>query len=355
MKLFKCSNCGQLVYFENSKCERCGHALAFNPVTLKQSSLMPIDETWFHILNDHEGSKYRYCANHAYDVCNWITRDADFCIACSLNRTIPDLSRPEYLDRWKVIETAKHRLIYALLRMELPLLSKFRDPSRGLSFDFIADDNSSGERVLTGHANGHITINIAEADDIERELMRRSMAEPYRTVLGHFRHEIAHYYWDRLIAGSDHLYKFRDLFGDERENYGDALRKHYESGPSTDWQLNYISAYATAHPWEDWAETWAHYLHIIDTLETAYAFGLTVHPYIAKDSPVLNTDINVDPYTIENFQEIFTLWVPLTIALNSLNRSMGLSDLYPFVISPAVLSKLSFIHNVCRAEKHVTR
>lgn len=351
MKLFKCSNCDQLVYFENSKCERCGHALGFNPGTLKQSSLVPVDDTWFYILGEDPQKKYRYCSNHMWDVCNWLTGESMFCVACSLNRKIPNLALPDYLNRWKVIETAKHRLIYSLLRMQLPVIGKYHDLNIGLSFDFIADDNNGGERVLTGHANGQITINIAEADDIERELMRRSMHEPYRTVLGHFRHEIAHYYWERLIDGSVNLQLFRNLFGDDRNDYGVALNNYYVYGPAADWQLNYISAYATAHPWEDWAETWAHYLHIIDTLETAYAFGLKVQPYIAKDSPVLTTEITSDPYTIEDFQDIFTLWVPLTIALNSLNRSMGLTDLYPFVISPAVISKLSFIHNVCRAQK----
>ena len=348
MKLFNCSNCGQLVYFENSRCERCGHSLGFNPFTLSQSSLIPIDDTWFYLLNDDKKLQYRYCSNHVWDVCNWLTRESYFCIACSLNRMIPDLTSLDYRARWTTIETAKHRLIYSLLRMGLPLISKIVDVQKGLSFDFIADDASSGERVLTGHANGHITINIAEADDIERELMRRSMHEPYRTVLGHFRHEIAHYYWERLIENSIYIDEFRSLFGDDRNDYGAALNTYYQYGPHPDWRLNYISAYATAHPWEDWAETWAHYLHIIDTLETAYAFGLKVHPYIANDSPVLNTEINVDPYTIENFEEIFNLWVPITIALNSLNRSMGLSDLYPFVIGPSVINKLSFIHNVCR-------
>jgi hypothetical protein len=351
MKLFKCANCGQLIYFENSKCERCGYSLGFNPVTLKQSALVPVNDTWFHILGDNRDSLYRYCSNHAYDVCNWLTRERDFCLACSLNRTIPDLSRPEYLERWKLIETAKHRLIYSLLRMELPLVSKTKDPERGVFFDFIADDNIGDKKVLTGHANGIITINIAEADDIEREMMRRSMDELYRTVLGHFRHEIGHYYWERLINHSEYLEHFRVLFGDERNDYAEALSYYYQNGPAPQWQATYITAYASAHAWENWAETWAHYLHIIDTLETAYAFGLKVEPYIAKNSTLLSTEINVDPYTISDFNQIISLWVPLTIALNSLNRSMGLKDLYPFVVMPGVIEKLDFIHQVCSAER----
>jgi hypothetical protein len=182
-------------------------------------------------------------------------------------------------------------------------------------------------------------------------MMRRSMDELYRTVLGHFRHEVGHYYWERLISNSNHIDEFRNLFGDEREDYSAALDRYYKNGASLQWQSNFITAYASSHPWEDWAETWAHYLHIVDTLETAYAFGLKVQPYIAKDSPALASEINVDPYTITDFNEIFALWVPLTIALNSLNRSMGLNDLYPFVVNPVVLEKLQFIHRICNYER----
>jgi hypothetical protein len=273
MKLFKCSCCGQLIYFENTSCEQCGSLLGFEPGTLELLALTVETDGLFKVHGKKSKQRYRYCSNHQYDVCNWLVSSksqSGFCIACDLNRTIPDLSIPEHLQQWKTIETAKHRLIYSLLRMKLPLISKNTDEKSGLAFDFIADTSQEdADKVLTGHHNGLITINIAEADDIERETARKLMKEVYRTVLGHFRHEIAHYYWDRLIADSNKIEGCRQLFGDERIDYAEALKSHYEQGPPADWNNHFISAYASTHPWEDWAETWAHYMHIVDTLETA--------------------------------------------------------------------------------------
>ncbi|MEJ7739896.1 MAG: putative zinc-binding peptidase [Chitinophagaceae bacterium] len=355
MKLFKCTNCGQLLYFENGRCEQCGDPLGFEAESLQ---LIPVIPQGHGLYKNHDPHRdpsnsktYRYCSNYGYGVCNWLVAENNgtpFCKACSLNRTIPNLSRPEYLERWKIIEGAKHRLVYSLLRMKLPLGSHESSSRKGLSFDFVADEQTDGsDKILTGHDDGLITINIAEADDIERETARKSMDEVYRTVLGHFRHEVGHYYWDRLIESSEYLEEFRELFGDERKDYGEALKVHYEHGAPPEWNLHFISTYATTHPWEDWAESWAHYLHIIDTLETANAFGLKIKPQVMDDSSVLKADIKADPYDLKDFNEIIKLWLPLTFAMNSLNRSMGLHDLYPFVIRPKVMQKLKFIHKVC--------
>ena len=357
MKLFKCSHCGQLLYFENNRCEQCGYKLGFNAETLQLMPLLDMGNDTYWTYDEQDTTLYRYCTNYQFNVCNWLvpeTHDSPFCQACSLNRTIPNISKTEYMTRWQTIEVAKHRLVYSLLRLKLPVLSKTTDPEKGLTFDFMADEQGQkNKRVLTGHANGLITINIAEADDIEREMARRAMEELYRTVLGHFRHEVGHYYWERLIYNTENLGPFRQLFGDERTDYGQALQKHYAQGAPVDWDLKFISSYATAHPWEDWAETWAHYLHIIDTLETAYAFGLKVRPEVVE-APFLAADINSDPFELENFQDMMNLWLPLTFAMNSLNRSMGLSDPYPFVIRPKVIKKLSFIHQVVFAAKGKT-
>jgi hypothetical protein len=350
MKLFKCSNCGQLIYFENSHCEQCGSKLGFHADDVQLYPLVEQDNSTFTIYNKLDSIHYQYCANHFYKVCNWlvpVNSDSVYCKACSLNRTIPNLNRPEYAARWKKIEKAKHRLVYSLLRLKLPFESKRKNPGKGLWFDFKADENIGRERILTGHDDGLITINLAEADDLEREMTRQAMNEGYRTVLGHFRHEVGHYYWDRLIGETGHLEEFRRLFGDERLDYDAALKRHYSQGPPADWNLQYISAYATMHPWEDWAETWAHFLHIIDTLETAYAFGLKVQPGIAEDYAGIQAEMNTDPHTIENFTQIMSQWLPLSFAMNSLNRSMGLNDPYPFVIRPVVMKKLGFIHQVC--------
>ena len=288
--------------------------------------------------------------------CNWLieAHSADrFCTACRHNRTIPDLSNPENLARLRKIEWAKHRLFYTLLKLRLPLVTRGEDPD-GLAFDFLAPDAPShgpATPVMTGHANGLITINLAEADDVERERQRAEMGEPYRALLGHFRHEIAHYFWDRLIANSLWIGEFRKIFGDEREDYAAALQRHYVKGPPADWPERYVSAYAGAHPWEDFAETWAHYFHMVDTLETARAFGLSVHPKVSKGAE-LATTIDFDPHNA-SIERIIEAWLPLTFAVNSINRSMGVPDLYPFILSPAVILKLTFIHE--RIHAHARR
>ncbi len=352
MKLFTCSHCGQLLYFENTRCERCGHSLGFLASRLALVPLVPQGPAAFRLYKGNSMS-YRYCTNSQYNVCNWLVPEGSgsgYCEACEFNRTIPDISNPEYRDRWRVIEWAKHRLIYALLRLNLLPGSKKKNPEAGLGFDFLAD-TGGGYRILTGHASGLITFNIAEADDIEREMTRRQMKEAYRTVLGHFRHEVGHYYWDRLIAGTDHEGPFRNLFGDERTDYGQALQRHYGQGAPPDWNERFISAYASTHPWEDWAETWAHYLHLLDTLETGYAFGIRVEPASVQPGSGLTVALDTDPYQITDFSGLLNRWLPLTFALNSLNRSMGLHDLYPFVIPPLVMEKLGFIHEVCQGAR----
>ncbi|GAB3582007.1 zinc-binding metallopeptidase family protein [Hymenobacter daeguensis] len=355
MKLFKCTHCGQLLFFENSRCERCEFPLGFETAQRELRTLVTRSDGRFELYGvpaTPPPATYAYCQNHFDACCNWLVPTGSptpFCVACNLNRTIPDLSNPDYRLRWQRLETAKRRLVYSLLRLGLPVVSKATDPEHGLAFNFLADPNpEAGEKVMTGHDNGLITINIAEADDIEREMARKAMAETYRTLLGHFRHEVGHYYWDRLIANSPQLDDYRQLFGDERRDYAEALQQHYARGPRPDWPQHYISAYAGSHPWEDWAETWAHYLHILDTLQTAHAFGLDMNPIGAEDSQSLRVAITEDPYEVVDFERIMAQWLPLTFAMNSLNRSMGQPDSYPFIIRPEVAQKLAFIHRVCQ-------
>jgi hypothetical protein len=197
---------------------------------------------------------------------------------------------------------------------------------------------------MTGHDEGVITLNIVEADDAERESRRVMMGETYRTLVGHFRHEIGHYYWDRLVRDGDQLEAFRAVFGDERQDYAQALQRHHSVGPSDDWQNAYISRYATSHPWEDFAETWAHYIHIVDALETAQAYGINVNANFL--SAKQKTDRGFDPYRAQSAEQLIRAWVPLTIAINGLNRSMGQPDLYPFVLSPPVMAKLQYVHEL---------
>ncbi len=250
---------------------------------------------------------------------------------------IPDLSVPGNDLLWAKIEAAKHRLFYSLILLRLPLAGRIEDPLHGLAFDFLADRPAA--HVMTGHDNGVITLALKEADDAVREQEREAMGEPYRTLLGHFRHESGHYFWDRLVASdATILAAFRDLFGDERADYAAALKAHYAQGAAPGWQANFLSAYAAAHPWEDFAECWAHYMHIVDTLETARAFDMTV---ATREK---TTRIGFDPYRAASMADLIDAWLPVTFTVNSLNRSMGQSDLYPFILGPGTIAKLNFIH-----------
>lgn len=344
MKLFECQNCGQPLYFENDRCMSCGLQLGYLPEEGQMSALEPDGDAWRPLAVPDR--LYRYCTNAVHGACNWLVpsdHEETVCRACRHNRTIPDLATAENLDRWQRLERAKHRLFYTLLALGLPLSNRTDDPENGLAFDFLADPpQPQAARVLTGHDNGLVTINLAEADDAERERIRAAMGEPYRTLLGHFRHEVGHWFWDRLVAGWGWLDECRALFGDERADYGEALARHYAEGPPPDWRERFVSAYASAHPWEDFAETWAHYLHIVDTLETARAFGLRIQPRIGRGRE-LAARIDFDPNASVGAERLIDAWLPLTFAVNSLNRSMGQPDFYPFVLPPPVIEKLDFI------------
>ncbi|MEH6408146.1 MAG: putative zinc-binding metallopeptidase [Leeuwenhoekiella sp.] len=354
MKIFHCNHCSNPVYFENTSCEKCGNELGYlseiSDITVirkKDNALETVPDT---------GKLYQYCANHNYKVCNWLVALEDLneeglCEACDLNRTIPNLQDPEHLKEWRNLERAKHRLVYTLKRLNLPVVSKNENAETGLAFDFLSSDPKNPENgVKTGHFKGIITINIAEADPVHREYMRSQMAERYRTLLGHFRHEVGHYYWERIVfTNPTALEAFRNCFGNETLDYGEALQKHYQNGPPENWEKSFVSKYAASHPWEDWAETWAHYLHLVDTLETAYSFGLSIDPGFQKSSPLhLNADF--DPYLESDFEKILGAYLPLTFAVNSLNRSMGQPDLYPFILPPPVVDKLTFIHRLLKGE-----
>lgn len=354
MKLFTCEHCGQTLYFDNFSCIRCQHELGFLPDRMTLSALQTSGEYWAPVDARPGDPGYRKCANYSeHNLCNWMIRASDpgtYCVACRLTQTIPDLSIQGHKALWHRLEAVKRRLVFSLMRLDLPLEPKATPDAEGLAFAFLSDDpgkafHEDGERVLTGHAAGLITLNIAEADDAIREDMRQQMAEPYRTLLGHFRHESGHYYWDRLVQGTDWLAPFRALFGDETRDYQASLQAHYETGAPAGWQNRFVSTYASSHPWEDWAETWAHYLHIADTLETARAFGLRVRPRV-DDAQDLSTGVPFDPYRCRNFEPLIEQWLPVTYALNNLNQSMGQPDLYPFILAPQAIEKLSFVHRI---------
>jgi len=338
MKLFAC-RCGNLVHFENDRCIACDAHLGFAP---ERDTMLAFDAA--------PPADYRWCQNGLeFQACNWLVSSADeveYCRACRLNEVIPDLSDQDGCAAWLKIEKAKRRLVYTLLSWRLPLVSKTEDPAGGLGFAFLRQLDG-GPPVLTGHENGLITLNIAEADDPFRESARQNMGETYRTLLGHFRHESGHYYWDRLVRNDRALHAaFRDLFGDESAPYDGALKSHYGSGTHAGWEAEHVSAYAGAHPWEDWAETWAHYLHMWDTMETAGAFGLSLAPRLPakiKDQPTLSASKDL---AWRPFDQLLAGWPALTLAINGLNRSMGLRDAYPFAPSDKVVTKLRFVHEL---------
>jgi hypothetical protein len=354
MKLFKCQSCGQSIYFENRFCENCGHALGYFPDRGLLTAVEPDGDDWIALTPRHP--RVKFCANIKDDVCNWLIpvhQGERFCTACRFNRLIPDLSQENNLAYWRRMEFAKHRLFYTLLALQLPLKNRVDDPEHGLVFDFVADDPATSDATtLTGHNEGVIVINLNEADNAKREAIRSAMHEPYRTLLGHFRHEIGHYFWSILVRDGGDLDAFRAVFGDERADYGAALASYYATGAAEGWQSDFITAYATSHPWEDFAETWAHYLHIIDTLETASAFGLRIHPQDANDH-TLHADITFDPHHGASMGPIIKAWLPLTFALNNLNRSMGQEDLYPFILTEKIVRKLQFIQNIIQRNQPV--
>jgi hypothetical protein len=355
MKTFHCSHCQNLVFFENIRCLNCGHPLAFLSDRRLMAALTPAEDgLWKAEIPPGDSRPYRLCANYdQVSVCNWVVAvddPNDFCRSCRLNRIIPDLSAERNRVAWFRLEVAKRRLLYTLMGLDLPIEPK-NGNNGGLAFEFLEDSRcGDAERVLTGHDNGLITINIAEADDVHREQQRSLQKEQYRTLLGHFRHEIGHYFWDRLVAYGPLLEDFRALFGDERADYQQALDRHYGEGPPARWEDSFISAYSTMHPWEDWAESWAHYLHMVDALETAGATGLALRPK-RPDEPQMQPPPDPLSPKYRDFDAMVDAWLSLTYVLNNLSRGLGLPDSYPFVLSAPAIRKLRFIHDIINAHR----
>ncbi len=326
MKNFTCT-CGQRLFFENARCLNCDRLVGFDPNSLSMRAIEDgeVDASGASVL----------CKNRTdYDVCNWIrtSPDSSYCFSCDLNQIVPNLLSPDRRRWWKNLEHAKRRLLYSVFSLHLPISNKKHDDS-GLAFEFLEDKRSNPsvfeEHVNTGYHDGLITINLAEADDVKREISRQYTGELYRTLLGHFRHESGHHYYWRLINTNDLKNRFRELFGDVTLDYSAALENYYNNKYSMPHNHDFISHYAQAHPLEDWAEVWAHYLHMVDTLETAGAYNMqqgTTH--------------------FDEIDDTLRKWSELTIMLNALNRSMGLEDAYPFVLSELTVRKLRFVHDL---------
>lgn len=374
MKTFNCT-CKDhpILFFESSLCIACKRVVGLDD---NFDNVEPYDldeESGEYFKTKEPKIRYQKCDNHAdFKTCNGMVNLNTFvasknegevlCFACRFNETIPDLSVERHIPLWKKMESAKRRAIYTLKAFSLPLQTISESPENGLSFDFTTDRDVNDhfvsklkdqETVFTGHNCGHITINLAEADDVARSQTKHAMGEHYRTLLGHFRHELGHYYFDHLIAGSPKKHALcKTYFGDDELDYQTALKKHYENGAPKDWRENFISEYATMHPYEDWAETWAHYMHIMDTLQTAKNFSITgsISKSKASTEPKEASKLDLPQGTYffssqTSIETILDTWIDFSVMLNSLNRSMGMNDAYPFVLSEPVRTKLSFIHH----------
>jgi len=348
MKPFACSNCSNVVFFDNNRCLKCGAEVGYDRLS---DSMV----AW------QSRPDLKRCANGTeHGVCNWLMPleiQSPLCLSCRFNRVIPDLTKPENILLWARMESAKRRLVYSMLRIGLPAVTRNSSSEAGLVFDFL--EPAPGALVLTGHNLGVITLNLQEADDAVREQNRQLMHEPYRTLLGHFRHEVGHYYlWLWLEREqSDHegplMKAFREVFGDERANYSEALQRHYEHGAPLGWEQSFISAYATTHPWEDWAETWAHYLHLTDGLETAHAFGMDAEKALQRterfDPSLVSLPPPFDKRNPDDFLGMLQRWSAITPALNEISISLGQRDLYPFVLNAPVARKLHYVHCLVRS------
>ncbi|WP_225731898.1 MULTISPECIES: putative zinc-binding metallopeptidase [unclassified Nocardia] len=358
MRDFACPNCGQRLAFENSVCLSCSSPLGFS---LADRALVVLgDPAADQADGVVDAARFRLCDNLHVAQCNWLValpgkdqvpadepevavRESDtsdagplLCESCRLTRTRPNDLDAAGLAAFAAAEAAKRRLILELTELGLPIVDRDENPDSGLAFDLLS---SGTDPVTTGHRKGVITLDLAEANDPHREQLRIEMDEPYRTLLGHFRHEIGHYYFAILVADDDALQRFRTLFGDPSADYRAALERHYSDGAAPGWDREYVSSYATMHAAEDWAETFAHYLHIRDTLDTAAAFGFA--PAGATlDRPQVGR---------AGFDRIIELWLPLAWSLNMVNRSMGHADLYPFVLPEPVLAKMRLVHELCAA------
>ncbi len=326
MRTFTCDRCGQLVFLDDTVCLRCQASLGFEP-GLGRITLVT--------------DPARRCVNAELIGCSWLARSpGELCASCVLTRTRPADGDPAGLAAWAAVESDKRRLVFQLLDLGLPA-SPRNAAGEGLAFDLLS---SAHGPVTTGHAQGVITLDLAESDDVHRERVRAELGESYRTVLGHLRHEVGHRYFDVLVGPTDRD-EARRLFGDESVDYTAALERHYAEGPPPDWRETHVSAYATMHPSEDWAETFAHYLHIRATLQTAASYRLSV----AGPAEVADADAYAsDPAatSLDTIEDVIATWLPLSYALNAVNRSMGGADLYPFVLAPPVMTKLGFVHRM---------
>ncbi len=314
MQIFRCPGCDAELFFDNGFCP-CGLAVGYDP----NSERFATDQ--------------RFCANRASLGCNWTcAADETLCASCQMTSVHPDLSMAENTPLWAKAEAAKRHVLVGLMRWGW---FSADDPGARPEFHMLAEQTASGTADVTmGHASGLVTINLAEADTSERVRRREMLGEPYRTLIGHFRHEIAHFLFERLCERDGFLSAFRAMFGDETRDYGAALAEHYQNGPPPGWQNAHVTPYAAAHPHEDWAETAAHAMHLCDITDSFLAAGLG-----KADAP----GPDFDAYRATDPVALIDAALAIGVALNHVNRAVGQPDIYPFVNSDETRKKLGFV------------
>ena len=355
MKNFHCS-CGNRLFFENTQCLQCGHEVGWCPVCESLGAIVQEPSGGYRCGHSECGALLAKCHNYAVEgVCNrCIAHQGELpaagalCDCCRFNDTIPDLTVEGNREKWGRLEAAKRRLLYSLDTLGLPYGNADDGIEPPLSFAFKSDvvhpsrwwwSKGKKEMVYTGHANGQITINIREADPVELEKSRVSMNEAHRTVIGHFRHEIGHYYWQMLVQDQRED-ECKAVFGDHNSPpYAEAMDLYYKNGPAAGWQQNFVSAYASMHPWEDFAETFATYLDMVSVLDTAWNLGLGA---------------SLNPVSAE-LDDMVERYQTLGVMFNELNRSMGLLDLVPEIIVPAVVEKMRFVQQLVRGAARLSQ
>lgn len=341
-------SCGAPLFRENTACVTCGAPVGHVPdAALLTSFEILQDGRWRAEHAELTSRFFKPCSGRELaHQCNWMIDAQDpatQCLSCSLTRTIPDLTVPGATDRWANAEHAKRQVIIQLLRLEVPVRSQLTDAD-GVCFDFL-EPQAGPTSVMTGHEDGVITLNLNEASYAQRAATQELLGERYRTLAGHIRHELAHYYWDLLAKDPAWTEQCREVFGDERADYGMALQRHHQNGAPPDWSLQFISAYASSHPWEDWAECFAHYLHMEEGLETASQLGIDLRKLRLRAVPFDRTVLgkNISRRSAEKFLDRIDRWVLLGLATNELNAALGHDPAYPFVLNAAVVNKLHFI------------
>ena len=302
-----------------------------------------------------DGQQWVRCNQQSTLGCNWLTTEEQSaalrgrCLAGSLIRREPAADDTPAREKLLPTTAAMRRLVYQLVNIGLPV-EPYWQTEGGLAFDLLSS-YSTGEKVTIGHANGVITIDVVESLDDYRESLRVRLGEPYRTLLGHFRHEIGHYYQNVLVENGSGATKYldhcRELFGDERADYADAIKRHYKFGAPEGWETSYISEYATMHPWEDFAECFAHYLHITDTMDSSREAGMVLHADRVRFSAPRDI-APLESYADASIERVLFDWRWMSLFFNRINAAMGKGPLYPFDIPPAVVDKLGFVHRVIR-------